>query len=152
MRRMFPVLGVLCVSAAIVAASGNARSTSFTCAAVPPSLIKTALGVNVGALAIKHQPGALYCTYPVNGVPDAVHVIYSTRVSTSNFNGQKPPGVHAHAIRGLGTAAFGYSLGSGPYGQSLVSVLKGTNELTIAGQGVSLAKATALARRLISRL
>jgi hypothetical protein len=148
MRRLACLLWIACL-AAFAAGTAGARTASFTCAVVPSSLIRTALGVNVGALAIKHQDGALYCTYPVNGVPDAVHVIYSTRITTSNFNGQKPPGVHAHAIRGLGNAAFGYSLGRGPYGQSLVSVLKGTSELTIAGQGVSLAKATALARRLL---
>lgn len=148
MRRVLLILCIACVAAP----AASARSASFTCAAVPASLIRTALGVNIGALAIQHQPGALYCTYPVNGVPDAVHVIYDTHVTAANFAGQKSPAFHAHSIPHLGNAAFGWSLGSGPVGQSLVSVLKGSKELTIAGQGVTLAKAIALARRLLPHI
>jgi hypothetical protein len=148
MRRVLLILSIACIAAP----AASARSSAFSCAAVPSSLIRTALGVNVGPIAIKVRDGVLYCTYPVNGVPDSVHVIYASGVTPAFFASEKPTPFHPHAIHNLGNAAYGYSIGHGIFQQSLVSVLKGSKELTIAGQGVPLAKATALARRLLPHI
>ena len=141
---------------ALVAAAGCASTSSAaapSCGLVSASVIKSVLGVTVGPLKATTSHGETYCSYSVGGVPDALHVVFDLNTKRPAFDATSAsaPFPGKKTIAGVGDAAYTYSLGSGTFGTTTLSLIKGTTELTITAAS-TLAKEKTLARRLLPSL
>ncbi len=135
-----------------VAGSASARREAASCNLVRPSVIHNVLGVTVGPLTSHARAGVLTCAYSVNGVPNVVQISFASNVSAAAFHATQVSFTHAypnaHAVHGLGDAAFAAGQGAGLFAETLLFAHKGHSQVTVTATA-SLAKCEHLARLLL---
>jgi hypothetical protein len=134
-----------------------ATATASTCSLVPPSLLKSTLGLKVGSPKVVVNGTVTVCSYPKGTNPQAVIVRFEKRVTTSMFTAyRKSDQKHGEKITILHNfdphPAYLGTIGNAPYVTDAVNVLKRSTYLQVTTGLSTTRKIYALVHKVLRKL